>query len=125
MFGTNENWEQARDTEIQNIRNLTTVLGLEGITTHSFRAYMITRLSRKDPNFAKLLAGQKGYLLQYDRMSESEKLEKYLELENELLIDEYVDNANNKGLPSDKKRIEELELKMESVEELLKRVSKS
>jgi len=34
----------------------------------------------------KKLAGQKGYLLEYDRMSEEEKLAKYLELEHELLI---------------------------------------
>ena len=57
------------------------------INTHSFRAYGITKLSRFDPNFAKKMAGQKGYLDQYDRMSDDEKLELYQKLEINLLID--------------------------------------
>ena len=68
--------------------------GHNKITTHSFRAFFITKISRHDPNFAKKIAGQKGYLLQYDRMSEKDKLEKYLELESELLVfDESKKNA--------------------------------
>lgn len=61
--------------------------GRNKITTHSFRAYGITKLSRFDANFAKKLAGQKGYLLQYDRMTDDEKLDLYLKYESELLVD--------------------------------------
>lgn len=68
------------------------------ITPMSFRSFFITRISRKDPNFAKILAGQKGYLLQYDRLTEDEKLEKYLEFENELLVFDYVKTEDNKEL---------------------------
>lgn len=60
--------------------------GHNKITTHSFQAYFITKVSRHDPNFAKKLDGQKGYLLQYDRMPDDEKLEKYLEIESDLFI---------------------------------------
>ncbi len=56
------------------------------ITPMSLRAYFITKISRLDPNLAKKFAGQKGYLLQYDRLTEDEKLEKYIEFEPELLI---------------------------------------
>jgi len=56
------------------------------ITTHSFRAYFITKMSRHDPDLAKFLAGQKGYLLQYDRLTDDEKLEEYLKYEKDLLI---------------------------------------
>ena len=56
------------------------------INTHSFRAYFITKMSRHDENLAKLFAGEKGYLLQYDRLSDDEKLEKYLEAESDLSI---------------------------------------
>jgi len=56
------------------------------ITSHSFRAFFITKLSRHDENFAKKLAGQTGYLLQYDRMNDEEKLERYIEFENSLTI---------------------------------------
>ncbi|MGY5147591.1 MAG: tyrosine-type recombinase/integrase [Candidatus Nitrosopumilus sp. bin_7KS] len=57
------------------------------INTHGFRAYGITKLSRHDPNFAKKIAGQKGYLLQYDRIDDEEKLETYQKYESDLLID--------------------------------------
>ena len=51
------------------------------INTHSFRAYGITKISRHDPNLAKKLAGQKGYLDQYDRIDDDEKLELYQKYE--------------------------------------------
>jgi len=60
--------------------------GYHKINTHSFRAYFITKISRHDENIAKKLAGQKGYMLQYDRLSDEEKLEKYIEFESDLFI---------------------------------------
>ena len=73
----------------------------------SLPAYFITKVSRKDPNFAKKLAGQKGYLLQYDRMSEEEKLAKYLEIEPELLIfDQSRKMAEIKKLQKEKSELE-------------------
>ena len=57
------------------------------INTHSFRAYGITKLSRHDPNFAKKIAGQKGYLDQYDRLNDDEKLAIYQKYESDLIID--------------------------------------
>lgn len=57
------------------------------INTHSFRAYGITKLSRYDENLSKKISGQKGYLLQYDRMNEEEKFEVYKKCEIDLLID--------------------------------------
>jgi len=60
--------------------------GHHQITSHSFRAYFITKISRHDENIAKKLSGQKGYLLQYDRLTDEEKLEKYIEFEPDLYI---------------------------------------
>ena len=60
--------------------------GINKITLHSFRAYFITKIARYDENLSKILSGQKGYLLQYDRLTDEEKLESYLEFEKELLI---------------------------------------
>ena len=74
------------------------------INTHSFRAFFITKVSRHDPTFAKKLAGQKGYLLQYDRMTEEEKLEKYIEFEPNLLIfDQSKKNAEIEKLQKENK----------------------
>lgn len=58
------------------------------ISTHSFRAFFITKVSRHDPNLAKYFAGQEQSkdLLVYDRLTQDEKLEKYIEFEPDLLI---------------------------------------
>ena len=90
--------------------------GRRKITTHSFRAFGITKFSRKDPNYAKMLAGQKGYLLQYDRMTEEEKLEKYAEFEPELLVfDESRKNAEITKLKKEKSELEEYKRKVEEL----------
>ena len=60
--------------------------GRNVVTTHSFRAFFITKLSRYDVNLAKFLAGQRGYLLQYDRLTDDEKLDYYMKYEPYLLV---------------------------------------
>lgn len=58
------------------------------INTHSLRAYGITKISRRDPNLAKKLAGHIGYLIEeYDRLDDDEKLELYQKYESDLLVD--------------------------------------
>jgi len=76
------------------------------INTHSFRAYGITKLSRHDPNFAKKIAGQKGYLDQYDRLDDEEKLALYEKFEDDLIIDDSEkQKANIKKLESEKEEL--------------------
>jgi len=62
--------------------------GHHKITTHSFRAYFITKVSRHDPNLAKYFAGQEQSrdLLTYDRLTVEEKLEHYIKFERDLLV---------------------------------------
>ncbi len=62
--------------------------GHHKITTHSFRAFFITKVSRHDPNLAKYFAGQEQSrdLLMYDRLTVDEKLENYIKFEPDLLI---------------------------------------
>ena len=95
VFGTSDNVLNAKKAEIGYLNKIKDTVGLNQkyesnhtdlIGTHSFRAFFITHLSRKDPNLAKLLAGQKGYLLQYDRLDDSVKLDLYKQYESELLV---------------------------------------
>ena len=62
--------------------------GNHKVSTHSFRAFFITKVSRHDPNLAKYFAGQEqtGDLLMYDRLTLDERLQKYIEFESDLLI---------------------------------------
>ena len=79
------------------------------INTHSFRAYGITKISRHDPNFGKKIAGQKGYLLQYDRISDEEKLEIYQKYEIDLIIDNTEkQKAKIKKLEEDNNTLEKM-----------------
>ena len=94
--------------------------GRRKITSHSFRAFGITKISRHDPNFAKKLAGQKGYLLQYDRMSDEEKLEKYLEFESDLLI--YDQSRQHAEIEKLKKENSKLNIDHEVIAELSDRI---
>ena len=66
--------------------------GRHKITTHSFRAFFITKISRHDPNLAKYFAGQEQSrdLLMYDRLTLDERLEKYIEFEPDLLINDHI-----------------------------------
>lgn len=80
------------------------------INTHSFRAFFITKASRSDPNLAKKLAGEKGYLLQYDRLEDEEYVEEYCKFELELCIyDRSKDQLKLKQISKDKQKIDELE----------------
>ena len=86
------------------------------ITSHNFRAYFFTKAARKHgENYAHRLIGHGGYLMQYDRMTEEEKLEKYLELEPELTIFEQTKNELE---------IEKLKRENHSVNELKEEISK-
>ena len=61
--------------------------GYHKITFHSFRAYFFTKAVRMHgENYAHRMTGHSGYLMEYDRMTEDEKLEWYLKLEPELSI---------------------------------------
>ena len=84
------------------------------INLMGFRSYFITKISRHDPNLAKKWAGQKGYLLQYDRLTPEEHLDKYLEFEKDLIID---------STERQKVRITELERNQEEINTLKEKVS--
>ena len=67
--------------------------GYMKITSHSFRAFFFTKASRKHgENYAHRMTGHGGYLMQYDRMTEDEKLEMYLTLEPDLLVSDQTKN---------------------------------
>ena len=87
------------------------------INTHSFRAFGITKISRHDPNFAKKLAGQKGYLLQYDRMTDEEKLELYQKFEIDLIIDNSEkQEAEIQALNEEKDELKEVNEKLKELQ---------
>ena len=121
VFGTSDNVIGNTGREARYISELQKKMGISDkyetngrnvITTHSFRAYFITKVSREDPNLAKYFSGQKGYLLQYDRQTDAEKLAIYIKLEPLLLVsDKARDKERIRNLESENENVAELERK--------------
>jgi len=123
IFGSNEKVHLAETNSEQILARILEKIGLNEryesnkrykINTHSFRAFGITKFSRHDPNFAKKLAGQKGYLLQYDRMEDKEKLELYQKFEMDLIIND-TEKQKHKIEALEKENNELEKLKMENM----------
>ena len=118
VFCKQENPLTAKQMEMVYMNRLVKRIGLDykyetngwnKITTHSFRAFFITQVSQHDPDLAKMLAGHKGYMLQYDRRTDEEKLEKYIEFEPDLIIRDYEPvRRENKILKTQVSNINEL-----------------
>jgi integrase len=84
--------------------------GRHKITTHSMRAFFFTQAVRKHgENYAHRLTGHGGYLMQYDRMTDEEKLKMYIELESELVV-----------FDTSKQKLEIEKLKLQQNEEMNK-----
>ena len=93
--GTTENVKNRGVNTLRNLRVCLDRLGLDmkfdsgkyKITTHSLRAFFFTQAVRKHgENYAHRMTGHTGYLMQYDRMTNEEKLQMYIELEPDLSI---------------------------------------
>jgi integrase len=94
------------------------------ITTHSFRAYFFTKAARMHgENYAHKITGHGGYLMQYDRMSEDEKLEMYLKLEPELAV--YEQTKNELELSKLRDEVEEIHVLKQEVQKLRESQAKS
>jgi len=87
--------------------------GVYKITSHSFRAYFFTAATRKhDENYAHKMTGHGGYLMQYDRMTNEDKLKLYLELEPDLVV--FDQTKNELEIDRLRDKVEDIdELKME------------
>lgn len=95
IFWSGEDFQRARANEIHYFREILLKCGLlekswnnynNTLSLHSFRSFFITRVARHDENYSKKWAGQKGYLLQYDRMPIEEQAEIYRKIEPDLTI---------------------------------------
>ena len=86
------------------------------ITPHTWRAYFFTKAARKHgDNYAHKMTGHGGYLMQYDRMTEEEKMDMYIELEPDLVV---YDQTKNKL------KIEQLEEENASISQIKEEVGR-
>ncbi len=130
VFSKNENPHYAVCAEEMTFKRILKNVGLvesyessrtNKITMHSFRAYFFTKAVRKhDENYAHMMTGHGGYLMQYDRLTDDEKLKMYLELEPDLLIDDTVRKDRKiEDLEKKNQRIDALEKKLVDYEKVM------
>jgi len=143
VWGTNENVSFAEKNESTQFSKCCDKAGFtekyksnnfRKITLYSFRSFFFGIASDVHrEGYAHKMIGHGGYLPQYDRMSDEKKLEWFLKLEPKLIINEEVrlreENRHKeqeiKELKSDKKRISELESRIDGISKLLKRAQES
>ena len=128
VFGNDNDAESNVRREAKHLAELQKRMGIHDkyemtgrnvITTHSFRAFFITKVSREDPNLAKYFTGQKGYLLQYDRLTDAEKLTHYMKFEKVLLVsDKARDKERIRNLENENSKVSELERKNREFERM-------
>jgi len=93
------------------------------ITLYSFRSYFFGKASDVHrEGYAHKMIGHGGYLPQYDRMSDEKKLDWFLELEPELIIDST--KRNELQITKQQEKITELEEKNQKIENLEERLDK-
>jgi len=117
IFSSNKDIRKSVDNEILNFWNLRKKAELDikydnsnnhKISLHSFRAFFETQASNTHGlEYAHALIGHSGYLEQYYRLSEEDRLEKYIELEPKITIGE--DFKNKIKIEKQNKKISEFE----------------
>jgi len=135
VWGTNDDVDKSTNTERitfgkycerANLGMKYESTGRRKINLHSLRAYFITKVSRHDENFAKKIAGQKGYMLQYDRLTTKEKLKLYLEVEPDLLIySSIVKDKEIKKLKEANEKFQQQNYKIKELEKRMRMIEKS
>ena len=130
VFSSNKNNKKSVDNEVLNFWHLRKNAELDftyddskyhKISLHSFRAFFETQASNTHGlEYAHALIGHSGYLEQYYRLSDEERLEKYIELEPKITIGE--DFRNKIKIENQNKKISELEEKNLRMIELEKRI---
>lgn len=134
IWGTNKNSKLALNAEEKAFRDYLRKIGFTEkydsgrlkISLHSFRSFFFTKAARvHDENYAHKMTGHGGYLMQYDRLTDEEKLEMYIELEPELLIYDQTKNEEkirklkeaNSKINDQVKEMQEQEYRIKQLEE--------
>jgi len=127
IFSSNKDIRKSVDNEILNFWNLRKKSGLDvkydnsnnhKISLHSFRAFFETQASNTHGlEYAHALIGHSGYLEQYYRLSEEDRLEKYIELEPKITIGE--DFKNKIKIKKQDDETDEIKIKLENSQKMI------
>ncbi len=132
VFGTSENWYNARQNEIISWNSRIKKLGLDEKyqsngrlkkNIHSIKAFCTTQCKEatKDIDYANAYTDHKGYLPQYIRLTDKEKIQKFRQCEPFLALYEtniIVDGTEElKGIKEKLEKFEMLDKLLQSIEQ--------
>ena len=127
IFSLNKDIRKSVDNEILNFWHLRKTAELDvkydnsnnhKISLHSFRAFFETQASNTHGlEYAHALIGHSGYLEQYYRLSEEDRLEKYIELEPKITIGE--DFKNKIKIEKQNNETDEIKIKLENSQKMI------
>ena len=127
IFSLNKDIRKSVDNEILNFWHLRKKAELDvkydnsnnhKISLHSFRAFFETQASNTHGlEYAHALIGHSGYLEQYYRLSEEDRLEKYIELEPKITIGE--DFKNKIKIEKQNNETDEIKIKLENSQKMI------
>jgi len=127
IFSSNKDIRKSVDNEVLNFWHLRKKTELDfkyddsrnhKISLHSFRAFFETQASNTHGlEYAHALIGHSGYLEQYYRLSEEDRLEKYIELEPKITIGE--DFKNKIKIKKQSNETDEIKTKLENSRKMI------
>ena len=95
VFGASRNPSTAIGMETKYLRRLLNYMGIghdvniggcEVITTNTFQKFFISQVSRYDPGLAMYFSGHGNYPARYDCLTDSQRLDHYMEIEPSILL---------------------------------------
>lgn len=131
VFGVCRNPNRAIRMETEYLRRLLNYMGIgpdlnicghEVVTTDTFQKFFISQVSRYDPGFAMYFSGHDNYPARYDHLTDSQRLDHYMEFEPSILLHSETDREKNMRYEMARIDINK-DLKMETME--LRRIKRA
>ena len=131
VFGVCRNPNRAIRMETKYLRRLLNYMGIgpdvnigerEVITTDTFQKFFISQVSRYDPGLAMYFSGHDNYPARYDCLTDSQRLEHYMEIEPSILL--HCETDEEKGMRRERVNTDiNNDLEMENME--LRRINRA
>ena len=100
VFGASRKPNMAIKMETNYLRRLLNYMGIgpdvnigerEVVTTDTFQKFFISQVSRYDPGLAMYFSGHDNYSARYDHLTDSQRLDRYMDIEPSILLHSETD----------------------------------
>ena len=102
VFGASRKPNMAIRMETEYLRRLLNYMGIgpdvnigerEVVTIDTFQKFFISQVSRHDPGLAMYFSGHDNYPARYDHLTDSQRLDRYMDIEPSILLHSETDRG--------------------------------